>query len=135
MINLIKEKFLNKQFLTFGLIGGFNTVGAILIYMAGVYVGINVGVASLLGDAITMVFSYFLNMHFTYNTKPSLKSFVLFPLSYLPGIIINMIITVFIVDVLNAPELFAKAFALPITIPLNFIVMSIVVKWTKKEEV
>lgn len=133
MINKIKNKFFNKQFLSFGLIGAFNTVGSLLIYMTSVIFGISVSLSSLLGDVITMIISYFLNMKFTYHTKFSLKTFIIFPISYIPGFILNMVITVLIVDLLNAPELYAKAFSLPITIPLNFIVMSYVIKMTKKE--
>ena len=134
MISKIKERFFNKSFLSFALIGGFNTVGSLVIYMIAIFLKINVAISSLLGDCITMIFSYFLNMKFTYHTKCSLKSFIVFPLSYIPGFILNMIITVILVDTLKAPELFAKALALPITIPLNFIVMSIIVKWSKPNE-
>ncbi|MFI3284277.1 MAG: GtrA family protein [Erysipelotrichaceae bacterium] len=135
MINKLKEKFLSKQFLSFAIIGGINTIGSLLIYMVCVSIHIAVATSSLIGDVTTMIFSYFLNMHFTYHTKPSFKSFVTFPLSYIPGFIINMLITVIMVDTLGAPELLAKAFALPITIPLNYVVMSIIVKWSSKKEV
>ena len=132
MINKMKQKFLNKQFLSFALIGGLNTIGSLLIYMICVSVSISVGLASIIGDVLTMIISYFLNMKYTYNTKPSLTSFIAFPLSYIPGFIINFLMTIGFVEYLNAPELFAKAFSLPITIPLNFIVMSIVIRLTSK---
>lgn len=134
MINKIKALFLNKKFITFALIGGFNTVTALLLYMLFVSIGVSVGASSLLGDCIPMFFSYFLNMKFTYQQKPSLKSFVAFPISYLPGILLNMVITLILVDWLMAPKLLAKAFALPITIPLNYIVMSYIVKITTKKK-
>ena len=134
MISKIKDKFLNKQFLSFALIGGFNTVGSLLIYMIFVSFKVSVGISSLMVDVITMIFSYFLNMKFTYKTRCTLKSFVAFPISYIPGFILNMVITVLFVDILNAPEMFAKALALPITIPLNFVVMSIIVKWSSPNE-
>lgn len=133
MIEKIKRKFINLQFLSFALIGGFNTVGAVGIYMALVYVGFETVTSSVTGDVITMLFSYFLNMHFTYHKKPTIKSFITFPISYLPGIIIGAISTILFINALNAPEIFAKAFSLPITIPLNFIVMTIIVKLTTKE--
>ena len=134
MFKLIKEKFLNKQFLTFGLIGAFNTIGSVLIYMACVALGMQVGLASLVGDCTTMVFSYFLNMRFTYHEKPNLKSFVTFPVSYIPGTLLNMIFTVVFVDFLHAPKMIAKALALPVTIPLNYLTMSVIVKWSTKKK-
>ncbi|MBR5290119.1 MAG: GtrA family protein [Erysipelotrichaceae bacterium] len=134
MFELIKKKFLNKQFLTFGLIGAMNTIGSVLIYMLFVSLGFDVAIASLLGDCLTMIASYFLNMRFTYHQPVSLKSFVTFPLSYVPGTLLNMIFTVILVDVLHAPKMIAKALALPITIPLNYITMSIIVKWSSKKK-
>ena len=132
MINKIKDKFLNKQFLAFGLIGAFNTIGALVIYMICVTLNMSEGISSFIGDSITVIFSYFLNMKYTYKTKPTFASFCAFPISYLPGIVINLIMTVIFVQYLNVPKLFAKAFTLPITIPLNFIVVSLVVKLTTK---
>ena len=134
MWNKIKSKFINKQFLTFGLIGGFNTVGSVLIYMGCVAFGVQVGIASLIGDCTTMIFSYFLNMRFTYHQKPNLKSFVTFPISYVPGTLLNMIFTVIFVDLLHAPKMIAKALALPVTIPLNYLTMSLIVKWSTKKK-
>ena len=134
MINKLKEKFFNKQFLTFGIIGGINTVGSVLIYMLLVSFNVQVGLASLLGDCLTMIVSYFLNMRFTYHEKPNLKSFVTFPISYVPGTLLNMIFTVIFVDVLGAPKMIAKALALPITIPLNYLTMSVIVKWSTKKK-
>ena len=134
VIEKIKNKFINKQFLSFGLIGAFNTIAANIIYMFFIMMNITAGISSLMGDMITVVFSYFLNMKFTYHLKPNLKSFIIFPVGYFPGFIINMIITIVLVDWFNAPELFAKAFSLPITIPVNYIVISFITKVTKKKE-
>lgn len=134
MWDKIKKTFLNRKFITFGLIGAFNTILAQVLYMMFVqYFAVNVGVASLLGDIIPMFFSYFLNMHFTYHEKPSLKSAITFPISYIPGITINFLITV-IVNVLGVPKIFAKVVSLPIAVPVNFICMSFIVDKTKKVE-
>ena len=132
MIVKLKEKFMNKQFLSFGLIGGLNTIGSQLIYMICVSAKLKVGISSILGDVITMIFSYFLNMKFTYRTKCTLASFVAFPVSYIPGFIINFVMTIVFVEYFRVEELFAKAFSLPLTIPLNFVIMSLVVKLTTK---
>ena len=134
MINKIKEKFLSKSFLSFAFIGAFNTILSQILYMIFVSFSIAVSTSSLLGDAIPMFFSYFLNMHFTYHEKPNWKSFISFPISYLPGIIINMVMTVIFVNWLSVNKLFAKAFALPLTIPINYLTMSLIVKLTSNKE-
>ncbi|MEG0660352.1 MAG: GtrA family protein [Anaerorhabdus sp.] len=132
MIKKIKDKFLNKQFLTFGLIGGFNTIASQILYI--VFVGVNVvpSISSFLGDVITMVISYFMNMKYTYHEKCTWKNAVTFPISYLPGIVINMIIVAIVVKV-GIPKEYAKLFSLPITIPVNYICMSIIVKLTSNK--
>ncbi len=128
MFTKIKERFLNRRFLTFGLIGGFNTVLAQVLYMVFVKTGIHVSAASILGDVLSMVSSYILNMKFTYRQKMSLKSAAAFPLSYLPGTAIAAAAVWIVTDVLNGPEIYAKLLSLPVTIPLNYIVMSFIVK-------
>jgi len=123
-----KEKFFTKQFLTFGIIGACNTVISQGLYMVFVAASVAVGVASILGDVLSMVFSYFMNMHFTYKQKPSWKSAVTFPLSYLPGIIISALMVLLVVDTFHGPKMWAKLISLPIYIPLNFLCMNFIVK-------
>lgn len=133
MIEKFKQTFLNKQFITFALIGGFNTVLAQVLYMVFVQYGeMAAGTSSLLGDIIPMFFSYFLNMHFTYHEKPSLKSAISFPLSYLPGIMINFVVTV-AVNWLGVPKIFAKLVSLPISVPTNYLCMTYIVGKTKRK--
>ncbi|MEA4875897.1 hypothetical protein SDC9_141832 [bioreactor metagenome] len=134
MFNKIKEKFLNKQFLTFGIIGGINTILSQVLYVVFVKLNVVVSLSSLLGDVLTMAISYFANMRFTYHEKPSWKSAITFPLSYVPGFIINMLIVVLVADVFHAPKEYAKLVSLPITIPLNYICMSLLVKKTSKKK-
>lgn len=134
MFNKIKEKFFTKKFLIFGLIGGFNTVAAQVLYILFVNINVIPSVSSFAGDVITMIFSYFLNMKYTYHEKCTVKNAIAFPLSYLPGMIINMLIVVLAVDVFMVPKIYAKLISLPITIPVNYICMSLIVKLTTKNE-
>ena len=134
MLTKLKKTFLNRKFITFGLIGAFNTVLAQLLYILFVeMMQFSVGVASFFSDTVPMFFSYFLNMHFTYNEKPNLKSALAFPISYIPGTLINMVITM-VVNALGVPKTYAKLFSLPITVPLNYVFMTLIVKKTKKSE-
>lgn len=128
MFQKIKEKFYTRSFLSFACIGAFNTILAQILYMIFVWLRQPVSASSVVADVIPMFFSYFLNMRFTYHQKPNWKSFISFPVSYLPGIVINMIMTVIFVDWLMVDKLFAKAFALPLTIPINYLTMSLIVR-------
>ena len=127
LVQTVKEKFLNKQFITFGIIGVINTLSSQLFYMLFVFVKLNVGIASILGDALSMIGSYFMNMHFTYHKKVSWKSAVTFPISYLPGMIISAVIVLIVVDWCHGPEMWAKLISLPLYIPVNYLVMTFIV--------
>ncbi len=130
IVNSNKE---SKQFLTFGLIGVINTLISQGVYMLIIliYPHLLGGGVSVVGDGIAMVVSYFLNMKFTYHEKPALKSAVAFPIGYLPGIIISSLMITLSIS-MGVPKFFAKLITLPITIPLNFICVSLIVKKTNK---
>lgn len=132
LIDKIKSVFLSKKFGCFFVIGLFNTGSSQLLYMLFVLLNIKNYISSVLSDVITMFFSYFLNMKFTYHVKPSWKTFVSFPLSYIPGWIVNALMVVVCVQVLHVNELWAKLVSIPITVPLNFVVMSFIIKLSSK---
>ena len=128
MWNKIKERFLTKQFLTFGIIGVINTLVSQGLYMVFVGMEVAVGTASILSNVLSMIGSYFMNTYFTYKQKPTWKSAVTFPLSYIPGIIISALMVILVVDILHAPKMFAKILSLPLYIPVNFLCMSFIIK-------
>ena len=128
MFTKIKEKFFTKQFLTFGIIGVINTLVSQGLYMLFVQLNTSVGTASILGDVISMIGSYFMNTLITYKQKPNWKSAVTFPLSYIPGIIISALMVIIVVDWLHAPKMFAKILSPPLYIPVNFLCMSFIMK-------
>ena len=127
MWNTIKEKFLNRKFLTFGIIGVFNTVFCLLLNRGFIALGTEVGLASILSDAISMIPSYLLNMKFTYHQDLSWKGFITFPLSYVPGWIISFVIVEILHRLFGVPEQYAKLLSVPIYIPVNFLCMSFIV--------
>ena len=134
MLQKIKNQFLNKKFIIFCIIGVINTLLAQLIYI--VLVGLNLlspGTASVTGDVLTIAVSYVLNMKLTYKEKLSLKSAISFPISYIPGTIINALIVILVVNILHFPKIYAQAISLPITVPLNYIFVSLIVKLTKNK--
>lgn len=135
MWNKLKEKFLNKKFLTFGIIGAGNTIFCLLVNRGLIALGLEVGVASILSDAIAMIPSYILNMKLTYHKDLSWESFITFPLSYVPGWIISFIIVEILHRVFGVPQQYAKLASVPIYIPVNFLCMSFIVgKFGKNKE-
>ena len=133
IINKIKSIFVTRKFGSFFVIGLINTLSSQLLYILFVTLSITASLSSLFSDILTMVLSYFLNMKFTYKIKPSFKTFISFPFSYIPGWIVNMLMVVICVDLLHVREVFAKLVSIPITVPLNFIVMSFIMKHASKK--
>ena len=135
MWKLIKEKFLNKQFITFGIIGVLNTVIALLFNKGLLLLRFEVGMASIVADVLAFVPSYVMNMTFTYKKKMSWKTFITFPISYVPGWIISFLIVEILHRFLGVPENYAKLCSVPIYVPVNYLVMTYVVnRFSKPKE-
>ena len=135
MWKLITEKFLNRQFITFGVIGVLNTVIALLFNKGLLLLRFEVGMASIVADVLAFVPSYVMNMTFTYKKKMSWKTFITFPISYIPGWIISFLIVEILHRFLGVPENYAKLCSVPIYVPVNYLVMTYVVnRFSKPKE-
>ena len=115
-----------KQFVSFGLIGGLNTVLSLGIYWLVVYLGGHYLLGSVIGFVITVFISYVLNNIFTFkgDEKPvwSLKNLIKVYVSYaLTGLILNNILLWLWIDVLGINRNLAPVINLFFTIPLNFL--------------
>jgi len=111
-----------KQALRFGLVGVVNT----LIYF-GLYLVIlrwtPYLVAHFVAMVVAMVASFFLNVYFTYRTRPTWRKFLLFPLGNLASYVIltggiALLVEAFHVDTRIAP-LIAASIAIPVTFVLT----------------
>lgn len=123
----IKQKFINIQFIKFGIIGVLNTVFSLLFNSFFLFIGSEVGIASVMADILAVIPSYVLNMTFTYKKKMSWKTFIAFPVSYVPGWITTFLIVEVLHYLIGIPENYAKLSSIPIVVPLNYLVMTYVV--------
>jgi putative flippase GtrA len=131
----LKKKFLNRQFITFAVIGVINTVIALLINKGLIIMGVEVGLASIVADVLAFVPSYLMNMKFTYHQEYSWKSFIAFPVSYVPGWIISFVIVEILSRGLGVPERYAKIVSVPIYVPVNYLFMTYIVgRFAKKKD-
>lgn len=109
----------------------FAAVGAI---NTGVYVGLYLVlrqlvpylVAHVLAFLLAMVGSYFLNCRFTFHTAPSLRTFLLFPLSNATNFVITSAGLYLLVDVVGMNERIAPLLAATAAIPVTFLVAQFV---------
>ncbi len=125
-----------KQFISFGLIGGLNTILSLGIYWLVIYLGGHYLVGSVLGFVITVAISYVLNNLFTFkgDEKPewSFKTLIKVYASYaLTGLILHNILLLLWVEALGINENLAPILNLFFTIPLNFILNKL---WAYKKK-
>lgn len=134
MLSKIKTKFMNRQFLIFGVIGVLNTAIALLLNKFLIAMNLEVGSASMLADVLAFVPSYLMNMKWTYHEAYSWKSFLSFPISYVPGWCLTFLLVELLHHGFGIPIRYAKLASVPIYVPVNFVFMSLVVKKTATQK-
>ncbi|NUT91529.1 MAG: GtrA family protein [Saccharothrix sp.] len=115
----------------FGLVGVLNTA----VYYALYYLfqlALPYMVAHVTAFVLAMVGSYFMNCFFTFRTKPSWRTFLLFPLSNVTNFVVTsaglwVLVRWFAVDQRIAPLLAAA-----VAIPFTFIVAQLVLTGRSK---
>ena len=130
LFNIKSEKI--KEFLRYTVVGCINT----LIYYISYLVFMNIfnfsyRISFVAGYVISIIFSYFLNTYFTYKEKPSLKKFLIFPLTYIPNFIIQYIGMMLLVDHFNMNRKLAPIITAIVSTPITFFVMRYVIKKKK----
>ncbi|WP_024876260.1 GtrA family protein [Saccharomonospora piscinae] len=78
--------------------------------------------AHVVAFVLAMVGSYFLNCRFTFRTRPSLRTFLLFPLSNVTNFAVTSAGLYLLVEVLAVNERIAPLLAAAVAIPVTFLV-------------
>ncbi|RKT55107.1 GtrA family protein [Saccharothrix australiensis] len=81
---------------------------------------------------LAMVGSYFLNCHFTFRTTPSLRTFLLFPLSNVTNFVVTTTGLYALVTWLRVDQGVAPLLAAVVAIPFTFIVAQLVLLGRRK---
>jgi putative flippase GtrA len=110
-----------KRIVTFAAVGAVNT---------GVYYGLYVLlrqvmpylVASVIAFLLAMVGSYFLNCRFTFRTKPTWRTFLLFPLSNATNLVVTSVGLYLLVDRWHMNELVSPLIAAAFAVPITYVV-------------
>ncbi len=118
---------LEKEFWKFNMVGIVNTINYYVLYLLfkeGFHM--NYMTAHLLGFFISMIGSFYLNSYFTYQTKPTLKKFLQFPLTYVVNIIVSTLAIYILVQLLSIHENIAPIIATIIAIPFTFLISKMI---------
>lgn len=115
--------FLRIDFWKFIIVGFLNTFNYYILYLLFKnLLQMNYISAHLTGFIISMIGSFFMNSYFTYRTKPTLKKFLQFPLTYVVNITISTAVIYILVQWINLNDNLAPIIASIVAIPFTFLI-------------
>lgn len=109
------------SFIRFAVVGVINTINYYAIYLLLMYLDIVYLISHSAAFIISMVGSYFLNCYFTYKTKPTLKKFLQFPLTYVVNYTVSTSSLFIFVDLFKMNEFFAPFISMLLPIPFTYL--------------
>lgn len=116
-----------KQFWRFVIVGFINTFNYYILYLFFFHIVFkNYMTAHILAFFISMIGSFYLNSYFTYKTKPTLKKFLQFPLTYVVNFTVTTLGIYILVDLLKFSENLSPLLASGLAIPFTFIVSKMI---------
>lgn len=120
---------LNTEFTRFIAVGVINTgtYYAIYLLLHNVF-SMPYLLAHLIGFIISLNVSFFLNSYVTYKVKPTLKKYLLFPLTQVVNMSVSTLLIYIFVEFLQIDSNIAPFAAVLFTIPITFIVSSKIMK-------
>lgn len=119
---------INKEVIKFVIVGFINTFNYYILYLIFIFLFKYYLAAHILAFLISMVGSFFMNSYFTYQTKPTLRKFLQFPLTYLVNITVSTSTLFILVDMLHFNKKVSPLMASVIAIPFTFIVSRKILK-------
>lgn len=129
MFDKINENYPLKEIFRFIFVGGINTVTFYVFFLLLHHViGLYYLAAHIFAFFISMVGSYFLNVFFTFNVKPSLKTFLQFPITQAVNITVSSLLVYMFVEWLKVPAVVAPLFAVIFTVPITYIITAKILK-------
>ncbi|WP_274559374.1 GtrA family protein [Streptomyces spiramyceticus] len=112
---------IRRQLVRFALVGVVNTGTYYACYLL-LLPWLPYVAAHVVAFAVSMTGSFFLNCRFTYNTRPTWRKFLLFPLTNAANFVITTSGVYLLVDVLHFTSTYAPLIAASAAIPITFVV-------------
>ncbi len=112
---------IRRQLVRFALVGVVNTGTYYACYLL-FLLRLPYVAAHVLAFAVSMTGSFFLNCRFTYDTRPTWRKFLLFPLTNAANFVITTSGVYLLVDVLRLHSTYAPLIAASAAIPITFVV-------------
>ncbi|ERK52099.1 GtrA family protein [Leptotrichia sp. oral taxon 879] len=123
------NKFISISFIKFLITGFINTFSSFGLYVLLLKLNCNYIIAIILSYIFGIILSYLLNTFFVFKAKKEVRNMIKFIFSYLSSLIINILVTILLVNYLKIDKIIAQLIATIICIGYNFILQS---KWVFK---
>ena len=121
-VKKLKNIFFTKEFFTFLIVGGINTInGIVFSYVYSLFLGVNV--SFVLGYVTAMTISYILNSTLVFKEDMGVIKYIKFCISYIPNFIIQNIFVLIFYNMLQWNILIVFALAAIVGVPVTFIIM------------
>lgn len=121
-VKKLKNIFFTKEFFTFLIVGGINTInGIVFSYVYSLFLGVNV--SFVLGYVTAMTISYILNSTLVFKEDMEVIKYIKFCISYIPNFIIQNIFVLIFYNMLHWNKLIVFALAAIVGVPVTFIIM------------
>lgn len=118
---LLGGRAVSAQMVRFALVGAVNTGTYYVCYLI-LLTRLPYVVAHVIAFLLSMTGSFFLHSRFTYRTRPTLRKFLLFPLSNLANFLITTCGVYLLVDVMRLSSRGAPLIAAVAAIPVTYLV-------------
>ncbi|MFC9847631.1 GtrA family protein [Streptomyces sp. NPDC060223] len=112
---------ISRQILAFALVGVVNTLTYYGFYLL-LLTRLPYLAAHILASVLSMIGSFFLNARFTYRTRPTLRKFLLFPLTNATNFVVTTAGVYVVVGVFHVGDRIAPLLASVVAIPVTFVV-------------
>lgn len=120
----LKSIFVNKSFIEFCILGIINSFNdALFSHIAHYFMQENL--AAVVGYAIALTMAFFLNSRFIFKSKPTLKKYGRFLISYIPNFIIYFLVTFITISTWHLPQFWGTVLAAMAGGPITFIIIKI----------
>lgn len=117
----------SAQFWRFVIVGFINTFNYYILYLFfHNLLSLPYMAAHILSFLISMLGSFYLNSYFTYKTKPTLKKFLQFPLTYIVNITVSSSALYILVKLMGMNETISPLMASVLAIPFTFIISKVI---------
>ena len=125
----IKNKSYRLEFIKFIVVGFINTFSNYIFYLLFMNIClIQYKMSYILGYILSLVGSYFMNTYFTYKERFKIKTFLLFPLTYIPNFLIQFVGVILLIDYMSINDAIAPLITTVVAMPITFIAMRYVIK-------